>query len=340
MATQRDQLITVAALVLGISGAVLGVLSLVAILWLPSGEVPEAGMSPPAGAPGAGSLAQVSSAVGALEDGGDALSAQRVVPAGGDTDLEPPVHGRVSAGPEGQATPAAVSDTVRDRLAAVAETRPTSPAASRPSPLPAEPAQAGDGAVADRGPGSEEPQVQEPPQVASAGAPGRVAQVPSATPPAAEPEGMKTAASRAPDVGPTESREALESRASVPKAAGAAVGGARPSRADGSAETGVPLQGAGWILAQDPSRYTVQIMAVRDLADLRRFARKGQVDLKLAYYRISRKGQPWFILVGGAFEGREGAARAVRRLPASLRKNAPWIRSLESVQKEIRAAQG
>ena len=356
MVAHTDRLITIAALVLAISGAVLGVLSLVAILWLPSGDGPEAQLSPRQGAPETGGLVQTSPP-GRGE--GAAREAPDLAHRGGTGQGSPPAQAEAPE-PAGHAAPGDTPDTGRGKVAVVP--RAGGPADPQPSPSPARPgpARMAHETAADTGP---EPGATAPPPTARAATPEQATPVPAASPRTPGPEApaqadpsasapLAEAAIETPAEGPqTPGAQAVASGAPLPAdvggataapGAGAVVELAKPKvdkpRVDKPAPT--PLRDTAWILAQDPSRYTVQIMAVRDLADLRRFARKGRVDLELAYYRVARKGQPWFILVGGVYEDRKAAAAAVRGLPDSLRRNSPWIRTMKSVHREIRGAQG
>lgn len=53
---------------------------------------------------------------------------------------------------------------------------------------------------------------------------------------------------------------------------------------------------------------------------------------QLLSYRTEHKGKPWFVVVSRPFQSREAAKKAVAKLPAELRKQQPWVRSIEPVQ--------
>lgn len=58
---------------------------------------------------------------------------------------------------------------------------------------------------------------------------------------------------------------------------------------------------------------------------------KGKAG-QLLRYRTEHKGKSWFVVVSGPFESKEVAKIAVNKLPAELRKQQPWVRSIEPIQ--------
>jgi len=53
-------------------------------------------------------------------------------------------------------------------------------------------------------------------------------------------------------------------------------------------------------------------------------------------YQTKRNGKPWFVAVTGPYPDKNAARSAIGRLPKTLRDNNPWLRSLVSVQSDIR----
>lgn len=58
---------------------------------------------------------------------------------------------------------------------------------------------------------------------------------------------------------------------------------------------------------------------------------KSAID-SLMYYRTEYKGKPWFVVVSGPFESKATAKTDITKLPAKLRNQKPWVRSIESIQ--------
>jgi DamX protein len=92
-----------------------------------------------------------------------------------------------------------------------------------------------------------------------------------------------------------------------------------------------------WLLRQNPSAFTLQLIGVQDEAGVSRFLERYKLPGQTAYFRTSRQGKPWFPVLYGVFPNRDAAVAAKDRLPESLKRSGVWPRSLESVQKEIQS---
>lgn len=62
----------------------------------------------------------------------------------------------------------------------------------------------------------------------------------------------------------------------------------------------------------------------------------GQAN-QLLSYRTEYQGKSWFVVVSGPFESRTIAKKSLDKLPAKLRKQQPWVRSIEPVQILLKA---
>ena len=83
--------------------------------------------------------------------------------------------------------------------------------------------------------------------------------------------------------------------------------------------------------------FAVQIIALSDPEGLQNFQRKHDLQEAL-HYRSQRNGKPWHVLVLAPFADRAAAEKARDSLPAEVRKQGPWIKSLVAIQQEINAA--
>lgn len=95
-----------------------------------------------------------------------------------------------------------------------------------------------------------------------------------------------------------------------------------------------------WLMAQDPSSYTIQVLGVRSEQSLLAFVGDHRLDRsgKAAYYRSRYKGRTWFPLVYGTYSSASEARRAIAGLPERIRRMSPWIRKMSAVQDEIQKA--
>ena len=91
-----------------------------------------------------------------------------------------------------------------------------------------------------------------------------------------------------------------------------------------------------WIMAQNPSYYTLQIIGLRNEKSVQKFAKKHHLLNKVAYYKTKYRGKRWYPLLYGAYPTRKKALSAINELPKEIRKLSPWTRKLSSIQQAIR----
>jgi DamX protein len=93
-----------------------------------------------------------------------------------------------------------------------------------------------------------------------------------------------------------------------------------------------------WLLSQESSGYTIQILGVRNEKRLLNFI-ENELPSKvneIAYYQTSYKGKDCYPLLYGVYASQKEAATAMKQLPANIQKTLPWIRKMSSVQRVIR----
>jgi septal ring-binding cell division protein DamX len=92
-----------------------------------------------------------------------------------------------------------------------------------------------------------------------------------------------------------------------------------------------------WLLSQNSSYYTIQILGVHDEKRLLRFIKSDlpEPGTNVAYYQTSYKGKDWYPLLYGVFPSQKEASSALKKLPVNIQKSSPWIRKLSSVHKAI-----
>jgi type II secretory pathway predicted ATPase ExeA len=92
-----------------------------------------------------------------------------------------------------------------------------------------------------------------------------------------------------------------------------------------------------WLLAQDGSSYTIQIIGVSSEKSLLDFIKRYQLLEKneIAYYESTFRGKPWFQALYGLYSNGQEARLAANKLPDNIRQAGPWVRKLSDVHKAI-----
>ena len=92
-----------------------------------------------------------------------------------------------------------------------------------------------------------------------------------------------------------------------------------------------------WLLSQDATYYTIQIMGAHQEEYLLSFIKENQLlkQNKIAYYQSTLNSKAWFRLLYGIYPTVKEAQLADNKLPANIRKAKPWIRRISTIQKEI-----
>ena len=92
-----------------------------------------------------------------------------------------------------------------------------------------------------------------------------------------------------------------------------------------------------WLLDQEASFYTLQVLGVRNEESLLNFVKDHKLLLNqnVAYYKTVYKGKQWYPLLYGVYPTKSDAADAVKELPDKVQKSIPWLRKMSAVQKEV-----
>lgn len=92
-----------------------------------------------------------------------------------------------------------------------------------------------------------------------------------------------------------------------------------------------------WILARDPSRYTIQIYTAGENSNLQEVA--GLLPATIvgtpSSFGFRHKGEQKYTLIAGDFENASDARSALVALPDSVKQYQPWIRRFDSIQRVI-----
>lgn len=144
-----------------------------------------------------------------------------------------------------------------------------------------------------------------------------------------------TAAPRPEDPQPVDDPQAAAATAADPSpAAEPDRTGARDTAAAPAAQNGDDE--SDWLLTRPPDHYTLQVLGSRSAETVRNTIRRFALQ-DAAFYTVQYRGDAYHVLVQGDYASRDDASRAIRRLPAELRKAGPWPRRFAAVQQEARS---
>ena len=90
------------------------------------------------------------------------------------------------------------------------------------------------------------------------------------------------------------------------------------------------------LLEESPENFAVQLVASHSEANISEFVAKLAADQSAGYFETRFQDKPWFVAVLAAFDSRDQATQAIASIPAGLRTNEPWIRSMAGIQTGIR----
>ncbi|MCG7915975.1 MAG: AAA family ATPase [Candidatus Thiodiazotropha weberae] len=91
-------------------------------------------------------------------------------------------------------------------------------------------------------------------------------------------------------------------------------------------------ESVAWVKSQPGENYTLQLIAVENLASLNRYIALNSLENQVVTVKTLRKGAPWYALIWGSFASRDQALAAQGDLPAAVRKGGVWARSFASLQ--------
>lgn len=96
------------------------------------------------------------------------------------------------------------------------------------------------------------------------------------------------------------------------------------------------LESPNWILVQNSSLFTVQMIADTDRSFVESFLSKAELDAPNSIFSFDRAGVTWFALVHGLYGSIEEARKDIEKMPVSARSNQPWIRAVGRIQNALK----
>ena len=111
-----------------------------------------------------------------------------------------------------------------------------------------------------------------------------------------------------------------------------------PLRVEKSSDLSQPLlslQEQG-LMALSPAQFTLQLLGSYSEQSVIDFVRQQGGGEEFSYFKTRYKSQPWYVVIYGTYQTREKALSAIFSLPKPLRGQKPWVRSLGSIQADIK----
>ena len=90
------------------------------------------------------------------------------------------------------------------------------------------------------------------------------------------------------------------------------------------------------LLQASPGDYAVQLLASHSEVSIIELIVQLGGDHPAGYFETRYQNKPWFVLVLAPFDDKGEAAGIISSLPATLRSNEPWVRSVAGIQTDIR----
>lgn len=150
------------------------------------------------------------------------------------------------------------------------------------------------------------------------------------------------ATARATSPSATAPRSQSSSQASASQRTSAATATRRPEAPRARPQTAAPPkravvashgQDAGWVASQQPSNYTVQLVALGSEEAAKAYISKHSWPAPVGYVPVARGSKRFYSVLFGSFDSANGAKAAFNDLPTSIKgKVKPWVRRFSSIK--------
>lgn len=109
-------------------------------------------------------------------------------------------------------------------------------------------------------------------------------------------------------------------------------------QSDAAAPTGEEIKSQEWILAQPDQNYAVQVFAYTSEARALQNIRRNHLQDDVALFGVNISGRGWYKVLYGSFDRRGDAINARSKMRRLFPQEAPWLRRMSDVKREIRAS--
>jgi DamX protein len=97
------------------------------------------------------------------------------------------------------------------------------------------------------------------------------------------------------------------------------------------------LQDDNWVRTQAPGSYVLQLIGAREISTLEQYlSRRPGIRARLAVITTVNAGRPWYVLLYGLYPDRDSAAADIANLPAVVRADRPWPRTVASILADLK----
>ena len=95
------------------------------------------------------------------------------------------------------------------------------------------------------------------------------------------------------------------------------------------------VKNEAWIWTQNPTDYTLQLLALSSEQAVRDYARKHQIEAQSVHFKFIRNGKPLYALIYGNYPDKPAAENARQLMVEKIKGSKPWIRSFSEVHNLI-----
>lgn len=95
---------------------------------------------------------------------------------------------------------------------------------------------------------------------------------------------------------------------------------------------------ASWLRHQDATQFTIQLVGSSTRQGLDELVMRFDLAERAGVVETIGRGERWYIVLYGLYADMEQARTALRALPNELRRDQPWIRSIEDVLAQLPAS--
>lgn len=90
------------------------------------------------------------------------------------------------------------------------------------------------------------------------------------------------------------------------------------------------------LISANPQHFTLQLIGLSSEAAMREFIATNDLGKQAVYYHSHLNNKDWYVLLYGQYASSEAAKAALDSLPATVKSQHPWVRTMANVQISLR----
>jgi len=137
---------------------------------------------------------------------------------------------------------------------------------------------------------------------------------------------------------PAATGSGIANNSAVPSSSRPAPSAKPEPKAKSIQSTNSDLKGNAWLASLPSGSYVIQLFGSYDKASALSFIHKHRKLKEFALLRTRHKRRDWYVVVHGPYSDKQQALRAIRGLPASVRRLQPWARPVAPLLESVRLA--